>query len=333
MPVDGVTVVVPVRDEASTVGAALESLAAQTIGAAALEVLVYDGASTDATAEICRSFADRAAWRRFEVLDNPQQTVPHALNDGLRRSTCRWFTRLDGRTRLSPNYLAECLTALEAAQRPTGVGGRFVAEADGVLAESIAAAVTHRLGVGRGFRSETRAVEVPHHPFAVWATADVVRFGGFDAELVRNQDDEFSMRAREGGARIELAPEGVVFYRPRERLRGLSAQYFQYGLWKSAVGIRHGRFPVRSVLPAGVVVTLAGAAGLAATGATRLPAAAMAGAYLAMGAVAAHSRRDAHPMVTALAIAAVHSAYGVGIIAGALRPGLAGGALGRARLK
>src|SRR4051812_37243580 len=91
-----VTVVVPVRDEESTVQSALESLARQTIGPAALEVVVFDGGSVDATKDVCRAFAARYAWGRFEVLDNPHRTVPHALNMGLAESRCEWFAVIAG---------------------------------------------------------------------------------------------------------------------------------------------------------------------------------------------------------------------------------------------
>src|SRR4051794_6429480 len=102
---EGVTIVVPVRDEEATIGAGLASLAQQTVGPPALEVLVYDGGSTDSTATVCRGFAERYAWRRFEVLHNRERTVPAALNAGLAASRCHWFGRLDGRVRLSSNYL------------------------------------------------------------------------------------------------------------------------------------------------------------------------------------------------------------------------------------
>ena len=330
---DDVTVVVPVCDEGATVGAALESLAAQTIGAASIEVLVYDGGSVDDTVAICRSFADRHPWRRFEVLHNSARTVPHALNAGLAASSCEWFTRLDGRTRLSPGYLAGCLEALRKPDAATAAGGAFVAEATGATAESIAAAVTHPFGIGRGFRTETAATDVPHHPFAVWRTADVLRFGGFDSSLTRNQDDEFSMRAAGHGARIVLVPEVAVHYRPRERMRGLAAQYFQYGLWKSAVARRHGLFPRRSLVPALALLGAGGAVALAATGRTALPACAVAAGYAALGAAASRARPGASPFATTAALATVHLTYGLGVIAGALRPGLTAGRAGSARVR
>jgi succinoglycan biosynthesis protein ExoA len=327
----GVTVAVPVLNEESTLEQALRSLSRQTIGPEALEVLVYDGGSADRTAEIARSFAGAATWRRFEVLDNPAGTVPHALNAGLSASGSTWFTRLDGRSAFSDGYLEACIGAASTRQM-AAAGGRLIAAADGRVANSIAAAVTHPLGVGRGFRTEREACELPHHPFAVWRTSDIRAIGGFDEELARNQDDEFSMRAVTRGATILLAPEASVTYRPRERFRGLAAQYFQYGLWKAAVGRRSGLFPLRSFAPAGVTVA-AGAVTARAFRGSPLALAAGAAVYGALGWRIAGGRPDAAPLLTGAALATVHGCYGAGVLAGALRPGLTRSPLGTGRLR
>jgi succinoglycan biosynthesis protein ExoA len=330
---EGVTIVMPVRDEAATVGAGLASLAEQTVGPASLEVLVYDGGSTDATATVCRAFAERYPWRRFEVLPNPERTVPAALNAGLAASRCRWFGRLDGRVRLSSNYLGACLDAIRGAGPGAAAGGRFEARADGRTAASIAAAVTHPLGVGKGFRTMREAGEVPHHPFAVWRTEEVRQLGGFAPRLVRNQDDEFSMRATRSGMRILLVPAASVTYRPRERLVGLAAQYFQYGLWKSAVGRRHGLFPLRSTAPSALLIGAGASLALALGGRTRLPLGTLVGGYLTAGTLVSRGQPAAHPLATGCSLATTHLAYGAGVLAGAASPGLTSTRLGVGRLR
>lgn len=326
-----VTVVLPVRDEQETVGLALDSLGLQTVGPESLEVMVYDGGSTDRTAQVAEGYRSRYSWGRFAVADNPGRTVPHALNAALREASAPWFMRLDGRTRLSPQYIEVCLAMLRQYDELVAVGGRLRAEASGRVAEAIAAAVTHPLGVGIGFRTAERRVEIPHHPFAIWRREDARALGGFNVSLTRNQDDEFSMRARERGARIFLEPAGEVVYRPRERLRGLAAQYFQYGLWKSAVARRHGLFPARSLVPAAA----AGAALLVAAliPRTHVPAGAAAVSYLVMGAVASKPRQRADPVTTGAALAVLHLSYGIGVLVGAVRPELTGGRLGSARIR
>src|SRR5688500_12849340 len=114
---EAICVVLPVRDEAGTVAAALESLAAQTLPAERIEVLVFDGLSTDDTRAICEGFRRRRPWRRFSVESNPGRVVPHALNAALASTDATFFTRLDGRTSLSPGYLERCMRRVRDAGR------------------------------------------------------------------------------------------------------------------------------------------------------------------------------------------------------------------------
>lgn len=329
-----VTVVVPVRDEEATVADALESLARQDIGAERLDVIVFDGGSTDATRRIAEGFATAAPWHSFAVLDNPKRTVPYALNAALDNAAGAWFTRVDGRTALSPEYLRECIACAQRRGPGHAAGGQLVALARSAVAESIAAAVTHPVGVGRGFRvRSTVETEVPHHPFALWRTREIRDHGGFAEHLARNQDDEFSMRAREHGARIWLTPAATVAYRPRERLRGLAAQYFQYGLWKAAVGRTEGRFPLRSLAPGVVTAGTSVALAAALTGRRRWPLALSITAYAAAGHRVAASRPAATWPLSSLALATVHTAYGAGLLLGTARPGLVEGAAGHGRLR
>jgi cellulose synthase/poly-beta-1,6-N-acetylglucosamine synthase-like glycosyltransferase len=328
-----VSVVLPVRDEARTVGLALESLARQTLGPALLEVLVYDGTSSDDTKRICESYAERHVWKRFEIIENLPRTVPHALNAALAASTCAWFMRLDGRTSISPNYVEACVTRA-SVETKVAAGGRLKTHATGAMASAIAAAVTHPIGVGRGFRNAHEAgPHLSHHPFAVWRKEELRSLGGFDPTLTRNQDDELSMRATKRGWRFLLVPEAEVVYRPRERIRGLAAQYFQYGLWKSVVARRHGLFPKRSAVPAAMTIAWAGSLLLRATGRTTWPLRSLVACYLGAGLAVARGRPSTNAVLVASALCVLHASYGAGVIAGFVRPTLADTRLGQGRVR
>jgi hypothetical protein len=76
---------------------------------------------------------------------------------------------------------------------------------------------------------------------------------------VRNQDDEFNLRLRRAGGQILLDPEITVMYRPRGSIARVWRQYYEYGLWKVPVMLKHRRvLTVRSVAPlAFVLATIA----------------------------------------------------------------------------
>jgi succinoglycan biosynthesis protein ExoA len=77
----------------------------------------------------------------------------------------------------------------------------------------------------------------------------------FDETLVRNQDDEFNLRLRRAGGQIVLDPDITVMYRPRGSMARVWRQYYEYGLWKVPVMLKHKRvLSVRSVAPLGFVL-------------------------------------------------------------------------------
>ena len=104
---------------------------------------------------------------------------------------------------------------------------------------------------------------VPHYKGPVdtvylgcWPREVFDRIGFFDEELVRNQDDEFSLRLKRAGGKIWQSPRIKSCYRPRESPGALFQQYMQYGYWKVRVIQKH-KMPasVRHLVP-GIFVFL-----------------------------------------------------------------------------
>ncbi len=111
-------------------------------------------------------------------------------------------------------------------------------------------------------------------------------------------------------------PELVVDYHPRNTLRGLAWQYFDYGRWKRVVALRHRL----SLLPRHLgspllLLGLAASSVLAVAGAS-WAAAAVPLAYvltLALGSLAVGIRRRSYAaLLLPLALATMHLSWGIG---------------------
>ena len=109
-----VTVVVPARDAAATLGATLEALAAQDLETA-YEVIVVDDGSTDATAAIAES-----ARLPVRVIRGPAEGPGSARNRGAEQARGRALAFTDADCRPTPAWLREGLAALEAADLVQG---------------------------------------------------------------------------------------------------------------------------------------------------------------------------------------------------------------------
>jgi GT2 family glycosyltransferase len=103
----------------------------------------------------------------------------------------------------------------------------------GWIAESIAAAASHPLGVGDAkYRYAEIAGEVDTVPFGAFRRSLFDDLGGFDESLETNEDYEFNTRIRRMGGKLWLNPEIKVKYFARPTLGQLAKQYWRYGYWK-----------------------------------------------------------------------------------------------------
>ncbi len=98
-----VTVVMPVRDRASTLARALDSITAQTVQPA--QVIVVDDASSDASAQIARD------WGATVIVNPSQQGSGPSRNTAITAATTRWIAFLDSDDEWYPHHLATVLAA------------------------------------------------------------------------------------------------------------------------------------------------------------------------------------------------------------------------------
>jgi hypothetical protein len=109
------SVVVPARDEAQRIEAALASLSAQDYPA--LEILAIDDRSTDGTGEILERLAARdARIRVLHITALPEGWLGkvHALHQGAQRARGAWWLFTDADVRFRPGTLRRALRYAEA---------------------------------------------------------------------------------------------------------------------------------------------------------------------------------------------------------------------------
>jgi len=316
-----VSIVIPMRNEAATIGSLLEGVLAQDYPADRFELLVVDGASSDGSAAVVETYARRDP--RVHLLHNPRRIVPTALNIAIRAARGDTICRIDGHTRVAPDYVRVGVETL-ARTGADNVGGPMRSVGGGWFGDAVAAATGSRFGIGSYFHYGTEEREVDTVYLGMWPRRVFARIGLFDEELVRNQDDELNYRLRKAGGRVLMTPAMHSWYQNRQSVTGLLRQYYQYGLWKVRVLQKHPRqMSWRHFVPPALVAGLAGATLLSGV----VPGAATAsrivfGLYVAAvlvvaGRLALHRGVRAW-LATALAFASIHCAWGTGFLNGLL---------------
>jgi len=314
-----VTIIVPCRNEERYLARCLDSIVASAYPRDRVEILVVDGASDDATRDVAERYARRDP--RIRVLANPQRIVPAALNRGIRAAAGDVIVRMDAHAVYPPDYLPRLVDAL-LASGADNVGGCVVTLPAGSwpMARAIALALGHRFGVGNSrFRvGASRPLRVDTVPFGCYRREAFARYGLFDEEMVRNQDDEFNHRLIHRGGVVLLIPDVVAYYYARDSLGRVARMFYQYGCFKPLAARKAGRvLTLRSLVPGAFVLGLAAgpALGMLWPGALALWALAV-GGYAAAALMYASRAAGGLGSRCVLALAAVfpviHLSYGLG---------------------
>lgn len=265
-PLPAVSVIIPCYNEQATIRLLLEALHQQTFPLEKMEVLVVDGGSSDATRQQIAAFQEAQPALQVSVIDNPSRTIPAALNRGIAAARGPIIVRLDAHSKPYPDYVARCVADLEQGLGDN-VGGVWDIQpgAAGPMAQAIAAAACHPLGVGDArYRYTTQAGTVDTVPFGAFFRSLVERVGGYDEGLLTNEDYEFNTRIRQAGGKIWLDPAIRSVYFARATLGALAHQYWRYGFWKARMLRRYpGTLRWRQALPPAFVAGLLGTALLA----------------------------------------------------------------------
>jgi len=229
-----VSIIVPCRNEQATIRQLLEAIYQQTYPHTDMEVVIADAISDDATREQISDFQNEHPDLCLCVVDNAARTIPSGINCAIQASIGEIIIRMDAHSRPYPNYVEGCLAALDAGLGDN-VGGIWEIKPGGKswIAESIAVAAAHPLGVGdAGYRIGAQASAVDTVPFGAFRRELIENIGLFDESLLSNEDYEFNTRIRQSGGRVWLDPEIITIYYARSTLGDLARQYWRYGYWK-----------------------------------------------------------------------------------------------------
>ena len=238
-----VSVIMPVFNEEAFISNSLSGVLQQDYPPDKFEVIVADGMSEDGTRELVTTL--QSAHSNIRLIDNPGRIVACGLNRALASARGEIVVRLDGHCEYPGDYIRK---VVQLRQRTAAVnaGGVLVPVGAGYVCQAVGAAYHSPVGLGGAALravspplASIREVDAVHG--GCWRREDLLAAGGFDEEMVRNQDDELSFRLRKNGGRIIQSTSIRVRYHVRDSFPRLFLQFAQYGYWKVRVVRKHPR--------------------------------------------------------------------------------------------
>lgn len=235
------SVIAPCRNEEKYIVAFIKNMLSQDFPKKEMELLIIDGKSNDNTQYIVSKYCVEYPFIRLIV--NEMQTVPHALNLGVKQAKGSYIIRVDCHAIYPVNYFT-CLIKNLDALKADNVGGAWetVPAKDTSLCRAIAIVTSNKFGVGDSYHKigATEITKVDTVPFGCFHRELFDRIGYFDEDLIRNQDDEFNGRIIKNGGNIYLLPQLVIKYFARETAGKMAKMFYQYGLFKPLVNKKLG---------------------------------------------------------------------------------------------
>ena len=240
-----ISVILPVRNEERYIAACVDSIFSQDYPANQMEVIFVDGRSEDRTVELLHAM--QKDHPQIVVLDNPNRTVPYAMNIGIAHSSAPVIVRLDAHAEYPADYIRLSVETL-LTKDCDNAGGVFETHGRGFMGEAIAEMLKTPLGVGNAtYRLTTEDGYVDTVPFGCFKRELFDRIGGFDERMTRNQDNELNFRIRKNGGKIYLNHNIRVQYYCRDTMRGIMKMGYMNGKWNvitmtlvpGSMGVRH----------------------------------------------------------------------------------------------
>ena len=243
-----VSLLIAMKNEEKYISDCLESLFAQDYPAEKLEVLILDGLSKDKSREIVKQLIQGKI--HYKLINNPQVIQSSAWNLGIEKSSGQIISIVSAHSILSKNYVSKAVDTFFRTGADL-VGGPMNAIGENNIAKVISIATSSPFGIGGAkfhYTNKEEIVDTVYMGFCARELYETV--GGFDEEMVRNQDDELSYRILDNGGVIVCNPEIESNYFNRASFRSLWKQYFQYGYWKVRVLQKHPKqMRIRQFIP------------------------------------------------------------------------------------
>jgi glycosyltransferase involved in cell wall biosynthesis len=213
-----VSVVVPFRNAARTLGHQLEALASQDF-AGAWEVVAVDNRSEDESRQIAESFSDRLELRVVEARE--RLGAGYASNVGVAHASAEKLVFVDADDVVAPGYVTAMAAALEQHEFVTGafdqttLNPEWVRAAHGPPWRQPGQPLADQFGV------------LPNAGASIGINRSVFeRCGGFPDDLPRMYDIALSWELQLAGIPLHYVPEALYRVRYREGLLDLFRQGF-----------------------------------------------------------------------------------------------------------
>lgn len=248
------SLIIPIYNEERYLDNLLLSLINNDYDKEKIEILIFDGGSTDNTLKILQKYTTDYSY--IHLFSNPKRIQVEALNLALKKVSGKYIIRCDAHAEYPQNYISGLVYYLKNSKEKIGNVGFQAISVPGDEsneAEAVALALKSPFGVGMSHRSKsfTQIISVDTLLFGAWKAEIFDDCGDFDTNFVRGQDYEHNKRLILKGYKVLLLPGTQFKYFTRTSLIKLARMVYQYAYAKTQIIKKYNEKPsIRVFIPA-----------------------------------------------------------------------------------
>jgi cellulose synthase/poly-beta-1,6-N-acetylglucosamine synthase-like glycosyltransferase len=231
----GISVIVPVRNAARTIGACLDGLEAQSVSRDRYEVIVVDDGSTDDTRDIVKGYD-------VVLLTQAHQGPATARNRGVGAARGEIVLFTDADCVPDENWIEEMVRPFDDPE-VVGVKGAYRTRQGEIVARFVQCEYEERYERMAG----RRFIDFIDTYSAGYRREVFLAHGGFDAGYPNAsvEDQELSFRLAERGYKMVFNPRAAVHHQHPDNVAAYFKRKFNIGYWKVRVLQSHPGKAVR----------------------------------------------------------------------------------------
>jgi len=218
------TVIIPVYNEAQTLGDCLASLVPQAEQHQGIEIIVVDDGSTDNTADLAPNFPE-VRWLR-QIRQGPAA----ARNRGAREARGEIILFTDGDCIPLDNWLEEMLAPFQQAPAIIGVKGAYITRQRALVARFVQIEYEDKYDK----LAASAYIDFIDTYSAGYRRQMFLNAGGFDQEfpVACAEDVELSYRLANLGYKLVFNPKAKVIHRHPDNLTDYLRKKYKFAYWR-----------------------------------------------------------------------------------------------------
>ncbi len=221
-----VSIIVASRNNEETIGDCLKALFEQEYPQDAVEVIVVDGCSTDATVQIAQKYPAKV----FSLPLN----APAAYNYAMKIANNNILVFVDSDAKVEKEWLQKLIPHVEDP-KVAGVSGAIeIWNAENPWARSIGYEIKNRYSRIGKYTSRIATMNL------LMKKSVIEEAGGWDENLPSQYDTDLGARVTRLGYKFAYEPSAKCFHFNRETVRAYWRQQLQYGKNTLKLYIKHG---------------------------------------------------------------------------------------------